>query len=101
MEFMDWNNLEEIKNWSKICFEFKIIDLLIATLTFLINLCGIHLTTRINNVLTILNILVLLSISISGFVYGKIENITKTPYKNGVRGIVKGAFLTLYENLIF
>lgn len=70
--------------------------IMITIIAFLISLIGIRIAALFNNMLAILNISLLIIISISGFVYGKFENLTKAKYENGLYGIVKGASIVMY-----
>jgi amino acid transporter len=58
-------------------------------------LIGIRVAAQFNNILAILNILLLIIISISGFIYGKFENLSKTKYENGFSGILKGSSIVM------
>jgi amino acid transporter len=92
IEYMhaSWNIGEPFSSY------FDIPATLILILLFLVSLIGIKMTTLFNNSLAILNIGLLIAISLGGFFYGKFENLSKTAYKNGLNGIIRGSSIVMY-----
>ena len=62
---------------------------------------GLKLTTMFNNTIAMANIILLLTITIAGFIFGKFDNLTKTPYQNGFDGVIKGSSVVMYAFLGF
>jgi amino acid transporter len=75
--------------------------ILVLIIIYLIAFRGLTLTTMFNNTIAIANIILLLTISIAGFVFGKFDNLTKTPYQNGFDGVIKGSSVVMYAFLGF
>ena len=63
--------------------------LALTLLMFMIALIGIKFASLFNNVLAFINVSLLILITIAGFVYGDVENLSKAPYNNGFGGIIK------------
>ena len=42
-----------------------------------------------------LNIALLLTITVAGFIYGNFDNLTKVKYENGLSGIIKGSSIVM------
>jgi amino acid transporter len=75
--------------------------ILVLIIIYLIAFRGLKLTTMFNNTIAIANIILLLTISIAGLIFGKFDNLTKVPYQNGFDGVIKGSSVVMYAFLGF
>jgi amino acid transporter len=69
---------------------------LITVVLFVISLRGIRLTTLFNNTLAALNLTLLFIITVGGFVFGDLSNLTKVEYAQGVAGVLKGSSVVMF-----
>ncbi len=67
----------------------------ITLITFIISFIGIRVAAMFNNMLTMLNIALLLIITVAGLIYGNFDNLTKVKYENGFSGIIKGSSIVM------
>ena len=92
---LNWNASEPFNNY----IDLPAITILI--IVFIISFFGIEFTAFFSNILAVVNTLVLSTLTIFGFIYGKSQNLLQNPYQNGVHGIVKGAGIILYAYMGF
>jgi amino acid transporter len=69
---------------------------LALVIVFLISLRGLNLSVTFNNILAVINILLLVIITLGGFIYGSFSNLVQTPYQNGFQGIIQSASIVIY-----
>ena len=56
----------------------------------LVSLQGVRQAALFNNLIALLNISLLVVITLAGLFFGKLDNLTSTPYTNGFTGILRG-----------
>lgn len=73
----------------------------ITIVMFIVALGGVEFGTVLNNVLAVINILLLVVITIGGFIYGSWDNLKTPKYENGLSGILKGSSIVFYALIGF
>lgn len=73
----------------------------ITIIMFIVALGGVEFGTVLNNILALINILLLVVITIGGFIYGSWDNLKKPEYENGLNGILKGSSIVFYALIGF
>jgi amino acid transporter len=67
-----------------------IVGIGILLVVLLISLQGVRQATLFNNLIAFLNVSLLCVISLGGLLFGSFDNLTHTPYTNGIHGILRG-----------
>ena len=73
-----------------------LLAVVVLVFLFLVSFIGLQLTTLFNNVIAAINVIVLILISVCGFIYGDFKNLTSVKYTNGVNGVIKGSSIVMY-----